>query len=101
MNDSSMPANTASTAPQEAARITLKLMATLTDYLPPQRQGNQVALDLAPGTTIDAVIARFRLPPELAHLVLVDGVYVPPEQRGSRVLRDGETLAIWPPVAGG
>lgn len=101
MNHSTTRANTASAAPQEAVRITLKLMATLTDYLPQPRQGNQIALDLAPGTTIDAVIARFRLPAKLAHLVLVDGVYVPPEQRDSRVLRDGETLAIWPPVAGG
>jgi molybdopterin converting factor small subunit len=26
---------------------------------------------------------------------------VPPADRAGRVLKDGETLAIWPPVAGG
>jgi molybdopterin converting factor small subunit len=35
------------------------------------------------------------------HLVLVNGVYIAPDQRDTRVLQEGETLAIWPPVAGG
>jgi molybdopterin converting factor small subunit len=83
------------------AHITLKLMATLTDYLPPPRQGHQIGLDLPAGTTIQDVVERFRLPWQLAHLVLVDGVYIYPDQRDIRALRDGETLAIWPPVAGG
>ncbi|MGC9162757.1 MAG: sulfur carrier protein ThiS [Thiomonas sp.] len=82
-------------------RITLKLMATLTDYLPQPRQGHQISLDIAAGTTIQDLIERFHLPEKLVHLVLVDGVYVPPDQRGSRALCHGETLAIWPPVAGG
>nr|WP_298289723.1 MoaD/ThiS family protein [Thiomonas sp.] len=81
--------------------ITLKLMATLTDYLPQPRQGHQISLTLPAGTTIQDVVERFRLPWQLVHLVLVDGVYIYPDQRDRRVLRDGETLAIWPPVAGG
>lgn len=91
-------------APPAAAtriRITLKLLATLTDYLPQPRQGHQITLDLPPGTTIVDVVDRFHLPWKLVHLVLVDGIYVAPDQRAARALRDGETLAIWPPVAGG
>ena len=38
---------------------------------------------------------------KLVHLVLVNGVYVQPEERASRVLKDGDVLAIWPPIAGG
>lgn len=101
MDTPATPSTTASAAPQATVRITLKLMATLTDYLPQPRQGHQMALDIAPGTTIQDVVERFRLPWKLVHLVLVDGVYIPPDQRGSRVLLEGETLAIWPPVAGG
>jgi sulfur carrier protein ThiS len=37
----------------------------------------------------------------LVHLVLINGHYVPPEQRASRVLNEGDVLAIWPPIAGG
>lgn len=101
MNTPASPIGSISAAPQTSARITLKLMATLTDYLPQPRQGHQMALDIAPGTTIQDVVERFRLPWKLVHLVLVDGVYIAPDQRDSRVLLEGETLAIWPPVAGG
>ena len=101
MNHPASPIGTVDAAPQTSVRITLKLMATLTDYLPQPRQGHQMALDIPPGTTIQDVVERFRLPWKLVHLVLVNAVYVDPEQRDSRVLRDGETLAIWPPVAGG
>ena len=83
-------------------RITFKLFATLQDYLPPEgKQANALTLDLENGTTVEQLIARFALPPKLVHLVLIDGGFVPPAARAGRVLRDGETLAIWPPVAGG
>lgn len=82
-------------------RITFKLFATLSDYLPPGRDGNELSLEVAQNTTIDDLVARFKLPPGLVHLVLIDGVFVPPSERAGRVLHDGEVLAIWPPVAGG
>jgi molybdopterin converting factor small subunit len=33
--------------------------------------------------------------------VLINGVYAEPEERGSPILNDGDSLAVWPPVAGG
>lgn len=83
-------------------RITFKLFATLQDYLPPEgRKTNALTLDLEDGTTVDQMVERFSLPRKLVHLVLIDGNFVPPAERAGRVLREGETLAIWPPVAGG
>jgi sulfur carrier protein ThiS len=83
-------------------RITFKLFAMLQDYLPAEgRQNNALPVDLKDGTTILQVIERFGLPLKSCHLVLIDGSFVPPTERGTRVLRDGETLAIWPPIAGG
>ena len=83
-------------------RITFKLYAGLTQYLPHDaRVGNAMALELPDGTTIPKAIEPFGLPPKLVHLVLIDGVYIAPEQRAGRALCDGEVLAIWPPVAGG
>jgi sulfur carrier protein ThiS len=38
---------------------------------------------------------------KLVHLVLVNGSFVPPEQRATRELVEGDVLAIWPPIAGG
>jgi sulfur carrier protein ThiS len=83
-------------------KITLKLYASLSDYLPTEaRKLNAMALELAAGTTIAQVIESQNLPPKSCHLVLIDGVFVPPAERAARSLADGETLAIWPPIAGG
>ena len=82
-------------------RITFKLYATLSDYLPAGQRHNAVELDIEPATTIGDLIERFNLPKKLVHLVLVNGVYVEPWQRMARTLEAGDALAIWPPVAGG
>lgn len=87
-------------------RVTFKAFATLGQYLPPEldghaRAGNQIDLDLPEGATVQAVIERFPMPRALVHLVLVNGVYIPPGQRPRHPLREGDALAVWPPVAGG
>jgi len=82
--------------------VTLKLFASLTDFLPADaRFSNLVELDVAPGTTIQQVVEQFRLPPKQVHLVLVNGHYIAADQRASRALEAGDVLAIWPPIAGG
>jgi molybdopterin synthase sulfur carrier subunit len=83
-------------------RVTFKLFAQLQDYLPAEaRKTNACIVEIADATTVAQVIERFKLPARLVHLVLLNGAFVPPAERGGRILRDGETLAIWPPVAGG
>ncbi len=83
-------------------KITLKLFASLTDYLPlADRQSNITTLDVAPDASILQIIEPFGLPAKLVHLVLVNGTYVAPEKRGELTLQEGDVLAIWPPIAGG
>jgi len=82
-------------------RITLKLFATLSDYLPSQRVGNIVELDVSPSTSVIEVVHQFNLPLHLVHLVLVNGKYIKPEDRNTHLLIENDVLAIWPPVAGG
>ncbi|MCL4745558.1 MAG: MoaD/ThiS family protein [Burkholderiaceae bacterium] len=87
-------------------KVTFKLYAMLADHLPSQyegreRDGNALELDVSEGTTVRQLVEQFRLPPRLVHLVLIDGRFIPKEERDARALVEGETLAIWPPVAGG
>lgn len=83
-------------------KVTFKLFASLQDYLPVEAKiTNALELDLEEDTTVQQVIERFALPQKACHLVLIDGSFVPPAERVSRALKDGETLAIWPPIAGG
>jgi sulfur carrier protein ThiS len=86
--------------------ITLKLFATLIDYLPAERNGrvrvyNQLPLEIAEDTTVQAVIDLMNIPARMSHLVLVNGIYIPPLSRATHALRSGDALAIWPPIAGG
>ena len=84
-------------------KVVLKLYASLTDYLPPDNRSSmhEVDVELPVDATVASVIERFRLPKPLVHLVLVNGVYVDPQQRLTKSLTDGDHVAIWPPIAGG
>lgn len=83
-------------------QITFKLYALLTDFLPVDRRtSNWMTLDVAPNASIAEIIAPFNLPMKMVHLVLINGVYVPPAQHATRTLVEGDVLAIWPPIAGG
>lgn len=82
-------------------KITVKLFATLADYLPPGTKGNQVDMEFPEGTTVGDIIESMRLPPKLTHLVLVNGAFIAPEARQTAALAERDQLAIWPPIAGG
>ena len=83
-------------------KITFKLYASLTEYLPPAaRRDNRIELDVAADATIAQIIEPLGMPPKLVHLVLVNGKYIHPEERLSATLVEGDVLAIWPPIAGG
>ncbi|HWQ10160.1 MAG TPA: MoaD/ThiS family protein [Holophaga sp.] len=83
-------------------RVTLKLFASLQARLPAEaRRESRVEVDLPPGATVQALIDLYRIPPDLCALVLLDGVFLAPGERASRLLAEGDTVAIWPPVGGG
>lgn len=83
-------------------KIYLKLYATLSDLLPPGAIQNRAEIEVAEDVSLNAIIDRFNVPRELAHLVLLNGVFICDSDRDQPAgLQAGDTLAIWPPVAGG
>ena len=68
-------------------RITFKLFASLTEYLPQQaRYTNVIELDVAPDASISQIIEPFGLPEKMVHLVLINGTYIAPENRKTQTL---------------
>lgn len=81
--------------------VTFKLYATLATCLPSGAKRNQINIEVPEGTSIMDLINKYHVPRESCHLILVNGNYTPLMQAGQHVLKNGDTLAIWPPVAGG
>jgi len=82
-------------------QVTVKLFASLVDYLPPEARDYQVDLEFPVSMTLAGVVQRLKLPEDRVHLVLLNGVYVEPEARVGTTVSDGDAVAIWPPIAGG
>ncbi|MGA9393912.1 MAG: MoaD/ThiS family protein [Azonexus sp.] len=82
-------------------KVTVKLYATLGDYLPTGSKNNRAVVEVPEAAVVSAVLAPFSLPERLTHLVLVNGVFVPPEARATTPLKEDDMLAVWPPIAGG
>ena len=78
--------------------INIKLFATLRKHLPPGSSGTKAKLTLDTGTTLQSLIDQLKIPMELAQMVLVNGEQT---REFDRPLQDGETVSIFPPVAGG
>ena len=82
--------------------VTVKLYASLSDYLPSHAQREHaVSLEFPETATLSQLLENMRLPDDQVHLVLLNGVYVEPEERTTTRLSEGDAVAVWPPIAGG
>jgi len=77
------------------------LYASLGKHLPQDTTGNIIQIDVSPDMSVYDILECYQIPKETVHLVLVNGVYINPEDRDEPLLSEGDTLALWPPVAGG
>ena len=80
-------------------KIEIKLFASLKKLLPPQADGSTATPEVEDGLTVAGLLGQLQVPKELAQLVLVNGVNI--EGEYSRTLGEGDTVSVFPPVAGG
>ena len=81
-------------------KLKFKLYASLSQYLPGDEEGHVVELNVPVDTTPLNLLEQHGVPLAQVHLVLVNGVFLPPGER-TQPLTDGDELAVWPAVAGG
>ena len=79
-------------------KIELRLFASLRKKLPPGSPRGKCDLELPDGTTIGQVLERMAIAQASAQMVLVNGDH---DRNFDRVLRGGDVLSVFPPVAGG
>jgi sulfur-carrier protein len=78
-------------------KINLNLYASLAEYLPDKARGNPSVLELSAGTTIKQLIEQLHIPLDIPRIIFLNGVHSPLEA----LLKDGDRLGIFPPLAGG
>ncbi|MCP4993468.1 MAG: MoaD/ThiS family protein [Gammaproteobacteria bacterium] len=81
-------------------KIRFKLYASLTGYLPAGAEGHVADLDVDQPISPVQLLEQYNVPLADVHLVLINGVFVPPSER-QKPLIEGDELAVWPAVAGG
>lgn len=78
-------------------KVEVRLFATLGRYLPPGVSGDRVTLEVPDRTTVGQIMASLRVPEDLDRLQVVNGHDAVPEH----ILKDGDVLSAFPPLAGG
>jgi molybdopterin converting factor small subunit len=73
-------------------KVKVKLFASLRTFGPDEQ-----VLDLPDRTTIDDVVRMLNIPETIRLLKIVNGEHQPADH----VLKDGDDLALFPPIAGG
>ena len=77
--------------------IEVKLFASLRDYLPKGSERFSCKMEIGGQTRIQDILVRLGIPEEMPKIILVNGVHGKKEQ----ILKEGDVLSVFPPVAGG
>lgn len=79
-------------------KIQLKLFASLTRFLPnPEGAGFTNLVEIDEGTTIEALLDQLKIPREQPKIIFLNGIHA----EGRTVLKEGDRLGVFPPLAGG
>ncbi|HUT52989.1 MAG TPA: MoaD/ThiS family protein [bacterium] len=78
-------------------KITARLFATLRDFLPPGSDGYEAELEIEEGASVKTVIGLLRIPAEIRLIIFINSVHAD----GNTILREGDALSMFPPLAGG
>ena len=79
-------------------KIEVKLYASLGRYMPQAAlEKGQSYLEVGEGTTIKALLENLKVPLETVKLIFLNGIHA----KDNEVLKDGDRLGVFPPVAGG
>lgn len=82
-------------------RVKVKLFASLRNHVSGEK--GKAEVELEDGASLQDLIHRLNIPNQLAQLVMVNGEQFPldGEARSEKKLQEGDSVSIFPPIAGG
>ncbi len=78
-------------------KVEVRLFAFFTKYLPDNAERHRAELELKEGTLVKQVLMQLKVPLDEIKLIFINGVHAELED----VLKEGDIMAAFPPVAGG
>ena len=78
-------------------KISVKLIATYRELLPPGTKGNKTEIEVPKGTTASDVMTQFNVPQDDSSVIVVNGLTV----LLSTVLVEGDEVTAFSAIAGG
>jgi molybdopterin converting factor small subunit len=77
-------------------KVKLKLFATLRKHITENDTGT-CELDLTESTSVQEVLDLMKIPNNIPKIILINGM----QKRAEDTLQNGDTLSVFPPIAGG
>ncbi len=78
-------------------KVELKLFASLRCHIPGNIGSDPWIADIEEGTTIRELLELSEVPPDTCKIIFVNGIHAQDDE----ILKDGDRVGIFPPVAGG
>jgi len=78
-------------------KVELNLFASLKRYMPYKGNGSCCTVEISEGTKVRRLLEQLQIPAHAVKLVFLNGVHA----RGDEILKDGDRVGVFPPVAGG
>jgi len=78
---------------KEDISVTAKFFANLRSIAPPKK-----TIILPKGSTVNTILDMFSISKEVKLIILINGT---PHQKRETVIKNGDIVAIFPPLAGG
>ena len=79
-------------------RLLVRLYASLDRYQPVGRDSRSFSeVEVSEGTTVGDLLKTLHVPPDTVKLIFLNGIHAESDQ----ILKEGDRLGVFPPVAGG
>jgi molybdopterin converting factor small subunit len=78
-------------------RVELRLYASLRKYLPGETPEGTCFVEVGEGATIKSLFEKIHLPADAPKIIFLNGIHA----WGDEVLKEGDRVGAFPPVAGG
>ena len=78
-------------------KIEMNLYASLSRYAPDRGSRKRFLMEITEGTKIRDLLAQLKVPKDAVKILFINGVHA----NGDTIVKDGDRLGIFPPVAGG